>query len=823
MIDLAYAGKLVGVAVSGSSVTFDRIFTYEVPFEMGDLAQIGCRVIIPFGAGNRKRTGIILTIENATERSVKCKPLLSVIDVEPVLNDEMVAMVHFLKENTFCTYFDAVKTILPSGMNINISQKYLLVQDFDYESVGLTDEESNILSFLIMAKCRKEFDAILDCSDDLAKRKIVESLLEKGIIKEFSEAKAKINDSRVKMLKLSQMYLSEEKVFKLTAKQKTVVNFLVENQSSSIKEILYSCNVTKLVVNNLIKLGAVEAFEYENFRSDYANSVALKSPQDIVLSNEQKSAYEHIEQYIDKKQARVCLLHGVTGSGKTAVFVKLIERVVADGRQAILLIPEIALTPQIVKRFQELFGSSVAVIHSSLPLSHRLDEYKRIKQGKADIVIGTRSAVFAPLNNIGIIIMDEEGEHSYKSDSSPRYHTSVVAKVRCKTHNSVLILASATPTIESYYYAQRGIYDLVELKERFNSTSVPQVQIIDMNEERGNHNFSNFSETLVKEINLNIEKGEQTILLLNRRGYHTFISCCDCQKPIYCPNCSIPMTYHKANGQLMCHYCGFSQDNVSKCPECNSERLKQMGFGTQKIEEELKTLFPDARVLRMDADTTFSRFAYENSFRDFEDGKYDIMIGTQMIGKGLDFPNVTLVGVLTVDKSLFSGDFRSYERTFSLVTQVVGRSGRGDKLGRAYLQTFMPDHYVLNLSAEQDYRKFYDEEIALRKALTYPPVCDICVIGISSTLELKAKLAADCFMEILRAYLNSHEVSFPLRVLGPAKFTYGKINGKFRFRIILKCKNVIAFRDMISELLIKAGAKREFANVQIYADINGDI
>ncbi|MCM1271664.1 MAG: primosomal protein N', partial [Ruminococcus flavefaciens] len=546
-------------------------------------------------------------------------------------------------------------------------------------------------------------------------------------------------------------------------------------------------------------------------------------PPAILLSVEQQAAHDAVFAQIFEKKPAAFLLHGVTGSGKTSVFEKLIADTIRLGRQAILLVPEIGLTPQILKRFRSLFGERVAVIHSGLSLGQRLDEYKRIKRGDADIVIGTRSAVFAPCSNIGLIIIDEEGERSYKSDSSPRYIAHDAAKQRCLYHNATLLLASATPSIESYYLAERGIYRLLEMKKRYHSNSLPDVRIVDMNIERSEGNAAEFSRELTEEINLNLKNGEQTILLLNRRGFHTIISCCDCYQPIYCPNCSVPLTYHKKNDKMMCHYCGYVSEPITKCPSCGSERLKNMGFGTQKLEEELKMFFPSARVLRMDADTTFSRYSYEKNFAAFRDGEYDIMIGTQMIGKGLDFPNVTLVGVLSVDKALYAGDFRSYERTFSLITQVVGRGGRGSRKGRAVLQTFIPEHYIMNLAAAQDYKGFYKEEIAIRRAMIFPPLCDMCIFCFSASDEISVKSGADAVISLMNEKLRTLQPKTPVRVLGPVKCSYGKIGGKFRYRIIMKCKNTAEIRAFISEVLVESSKLKEMKKVSLYADMNGDV
>ena len=488
-----------------------------------------------------------------------------------------------------------------------------------------------------------------------------------------------------------------------------------------------------------------------------------------------------------------------------------------------MLIPEISLTPQTLNRFRRLFGETVAVLHSGLSLSMRSNEYKRVKSGQCRIVVGTRSAVFAPLDNIGLIIMDEEGERTYKSESSPRYHAKDAAAQRCLYHNAVLLTASATPSIESYYSAQKGRTKLFVMPERYSADSnekaaMPKAEIIDMT---GSGRV--LSEELVSGINDNLRKGEQSILLLNRRGYHTFITCSECKEPVSCPNCSIPLTYHKINNRLICHYCGYSQDYTDRCPKCGSSKLRLTGMGTQRLEDELAEFFPSAKILRMDADTTYSRYAYDKRFTAFGNGEYDIMVGTQMIAKGLDFPNVTLVGVLNADKSLYSGDFRSYERTFSLITQVVGRSGRGNSRGRAIIQTYAPDHYVINLAAQQNYTAFYEQEIAMRRALIYPPFCDICAVGFSGEDDGKTSSAADAFAEKIAERIKELPEKMPVRVLGPSKCVFEKINGKFRYRIIIKCRNNASFRSFISGIRTDTAKLPEFRGISVYIDMNGDI
>ncbi|MCX7657282.1 MAG: primosomal protein N' [Oscillospiraceae bacterium] len=813
--------KTVDVAVSSTSYGYDVPYSYRVPAELGEYVSKGMRVLVPFGKGNRKRVALVLNVSESNDLNIArdLKPILSLIDEEPLVNDEMLEMVFWLKETTMCTYFEALKTIIPSGLNVNFAPKYELTGRAPKED--LTKEEEALYAFLLKAKNKKEFDTLLETSGNKSKYAAVEGLLQKGIIRETSSVKRKIKDETVKMVRLSEKYLDEPNMYKLSLKQKQAVDLLMQNSSASVKEMCYLCNMTAAVVESLCRKGIFESYEYEVVLP--SNAQIKENVSDIVLSDEQNKVFEGISKRIEENKPKGILLHGVTGSGKTSVFIKLIDFTLKLKKQAIMLIPEISLTPQMVEKFQNLFGKTVAVIHSNLSLSQRLNEYKRIQRGDAQIVVGTRSAVFAPLKNIGLIIMDEEGEMTYKSDASPRYHARDVAKKRCASHNAVLLMASATPSVESYFFAKNGRYELFELSQRYSQSPLPDVSIVDMSEEllKGNSGF--FSDVLAEEINYNLSHGEQSILLLNRRGYNTYISCLQCKEPVLCSNCNIPLTYHKINGRLICHYCGHSEPFEGTCRKCGSEHLKMTGFGTQKIEDEIQKLFPSARVLRMDTDTTYSRYAYEKKFKAFADGKYDIMIGTQMIAKGLDFPNVTLVGVLSVDRALFGGDFRSYERTFSLITQVVGRSGRGDKKGRAFLQTFVPGHYVLNLAANQDYAGFYSEEILIRKALIYPPFCDIFIVGFSSLVDSEADKASKAFLELIKKKAISEKVSFPLKVLGPSKCVYEKINGKYRYKMIIKCKNTIEFRKFIGEILMFTYKMREFSNVNVYIDINGDI
>ncbi|MDE5584163.1 MAG: primosomal protein N' [Ruminococcus sp.] len=806
------------VAVNGTHYSFDMLFSYIVPETLSGTVACGCRVLVPFGRGNKRCTGVVMKLSEGCK--LKLKHIISLIDRKPVLSDEFIKLAFYLHDFTFCTYFEAVKVMIPPSMHVTVRENFSIEKSFDRSTIKDT-ETAGFFREIQKIPSAELTDYI---NDFILKngRKVVDELLEMGAVISDNIFRQAVGNASVKMLRLTDKYLDNTSDFRLTAKQKNVVDFLTENGSVSLKEAEYMCGVTRIVTSNLEKSGVAEIYEEETFRRVEDFSEGFSDINDIILSDEQQKAYVEISAQVHANKPAVFLLHGVTGSGKTSVFEKLISDTVADGRQVLMLIPEISLTPQILKRFRSLFGERVAVIHSGLTLGQRLDEYKRIKNGSADIVIGTRSAVFAPLVNIGLIIMDEEGESSYKSDRPPRYNTHDVAKKRCAYHNSVLVLASATPSVESYYLAEKGVYRLIEMKKRYRNMPLPDVDIIDMGRERYDGNASEFSRKLAVEINYNLENNEQTILLLNRRGYHTVMRCTDCGETVYCPKCSIPLTYHRKNGKMMCHFCGYSSDKIKICPSCRSENLKKTGFGTQKLEDEILTYFPTARILRMDADTTFSRHSYEKNFTAFRNGEYDIMIGTQMIGKGLDFPNVTLVGVLSVDKALYAGDFRRYEQTFSLITQVVGRSGRGGKRGRAILQTYNPDHYIINLASEQDYEGFYEQEIALRRVMIFPPVCDICVFAFSGADDTAVQKGAEAVLEIMREDLRKLNPKTPVRVIMPVKCLHGKVNNRYRWRIIMKCKNTAEIREFIGGVVKKSAKLREMSGISLYADMNGD-
>ena len=813
------------VAVSGAHYSYDNEYSYMIPVQFIDKVVPGIRVVVPFGNGNRHTVGLVTRLHPLEVPDPKIKPLISPADEEPLINEEMLGIVMWLKETTFCTFFDAYKSVVPSGFGYKFSMHYSVANTM-LDEFMLSEQETNVLHFMKQAKNQREIDEFIDFARQPRLKGIIASLVDKGFVEINDELKRRVGDGSVRMLRLNADFLEKtgtEAEPELTSKQKNVVALLNDCGCAAVKEVMYMTNCTSALITRMKKLGILDEFENEVLRDAIGELEGAKEPESIVLNEEQQNAYDGIMELLSQGKPAGALLYGVTGSGKTAVFFRLIDSVLKSGRTAMMLVPEISLTPQMLRKFKTYFGSKVAVLHSSLSLGQRNDEFKRIRSGDARIVIGTRSAVFAPLENIGIIIIDEEGEHTYKSESSPRYHARDVAIKRCGNHNAVLVMASATPSLETFYDAKvRKRFHLFEMRKRYADAVLPNVEIIDMAYENG----ALFSEKLKDRLRQTLDNKEQAILFLNRRGFNTYISCLDCRHPVSCPNCDLPLTYHKKNNKLMCHYCGFSMDNVTQCPSCGSDHLFTSGIGTQRIEDEIAKDLPQARILRMDADTVFSRYSYEENFKAFENGEYDIMLGTQMIAKGLNFPNVTLVGVVSLDKALFTGDFRSYERTFSLLTQVAGRSGRGDKPGVAYLQTFVPDHFVLNLAAKQDYDEFFEEEIELRRSLIYPPFCDICVIGFSSSLESLAIQASDWFA---REFFYTAErirqtgVKLPIRMLGPAPCTLGRINRKYRYRLILKCRNTKDFRQCIREMLLKFYKRNDFRAVSIYADINGDI
>ncbi len=802
---------VVRVAVENTAYSFDKDFDYAVPDRLEKDCVAGARVLVPFGRGNRRRQGIITEVLREDNSSLK--EIISVLDDEPVLSAELLAAAKFMKEHYFCTTYEAVKTMLPAGVNYKVTTVYgIKSSDFDSE---LEVEEQRLYDYLHSKRKAVRLEKILD-DFGLSDSRLPDQMVEKGLLYKSDEAFRKVNDAVMKMAAISPDV--DYSGMKLTDKQLGVLELIKLSGAASVKEIRYFTGVSASVIDTLYKKGLIYFFDEEVFRID-SRSADENAPA-LTLNSEQQEACDRLyDEYRDEKP-HVSLLYGVTGSGKTSVFIKLIERVIADGRGIIVMVPEISLTPQFVSQFSKRFGEKIAVFHSALSLGERLDEYKRVKKGLAQIVIGTRSAVFAPFENVGLIIMDEEQEYSYKSESSPRYHAREISMFRCAQNNGLLVLSSATPSVETYYHALTGRYSLNTLTSRYGTAVLPEVITADMNLETQNGNTSGFSDVLLQNIEYNLEHGRQSILLLNRRGHNSFVTCSFCGEAVTCPNCSISLTYHSRNNRLMCHYCGYSVPFRGECPTCRSHSLRLGGTGTQKAEQDISELFPDARILRMDTDAASSKSSYEKMITAFSNGEYDILVGTQMVAKGLDFPNVTLVGVLNTDQALYSDDYRSYERAFSLLTQVVGRSGRGREKGMAVIQTHTPDNLIISMAAKQDYESFYNTEIRVREAMLYPPFADICLIGFVGENQALTLKAANGFLQDFVSEASQNYPKLPLRLLGPSPAAVVKVSNKFRYKLIIKCKNNRSFRELLSKVLLSFGGRREFSKVTAYADMN---
>ncbi len=812
---------LAHVGVENTAYHFDAAYSYRVPDLLVEKVKPGCRVMVNFGFGSRKRQGIVLDIEYAAD-SEKYKPIAAVLDEAPLLNSEMLKLAHWLRERTFCTYFEAAKVQLPAGINLKTKVAYVSVTADEAALEDLSEDELALYKYLDSKPGYIEKDKLFKSMGYSEDCDLPDRLCEKGLAVRNYEAVRKIGDATVKNVRLLVTGQELEQIKDtLTQKQLSVVDLLSETGGGCVREVCYFTGVTPAVVSTLEKRGIVEVFDSTVYRTPAVKMQANPSAKaEIVLTPQQQIAYENMLSRYKSGDGGTSLLYGITGSGKTSVFMRLIDEVVADGKGVIVMVPEISLTPQVLATFKSRYGKKVALFHSALSMGERNDEWKRVKNGDAQIAVGTRSAVFAPFENLGLIVVDEEQEHTYKSESSPRYDAREVARFRCKYHNAHLVLSSATPSVESYTYAVMGRYALEKLDQRYGEAHLPNVITVDLKRDRKEGNKYSVSSVLLEELEKNLDEGRQSILLINRRGYNTFVACDSCGHVLTCPSCSISLTYHAANGRMMCHYCGYSAPFAQTCPECSKKDVRYSGFGTQRIEDELKILLPEARVMRMDTDSTMSRFSHETKLNAFGAGEYDILLGTQMVAKGLDFENVTLVGVICADQQLNNDDFRSMEQTFALLTQVVGRSGRGSAPGRAIIQTLTPENNIIRLAAKQDYEAFYKNEILIRKYMKYPPYCDICCVSFICEKEEKAIACSRAFLDDIRELAGTDYADVKMIILGPMPARVAKISNKYRYKLLIKCKNTQRFRAMISSLLVSYGKNKNCADVTVTADIN---
>ncbi len=814
MIDGAFFAE---VAVEGVAYHFDAPYSYKIPFELENSVVPGCRVLVPFGNGNRKKQGLILSVKPVfeAENKMKLKSISSVIDKIPLFDEEMLSLVFWLKENTFCTLYEAAKAMLPAGIGLSYVVSFMANVIPEEKAQKLGYDESRIYNYL-KDKCKfiNKEKILTDLGID-SESKILEKLVKDDVLITNVDAKRKVGDLTVRNVRLAVSETeAEDFAGKLTSKQKSVLNLLIDIGGASVKEVCYFTGVTPVVVSALEKKGLVETFDSEIYRKPGYDKSKQKT-ESPVLTPSQTEAYNKLLEKYNAPEGAAALLYGVTGSGKTQVFLKLIERVVNDGKGVIVMVPEIALTPQTLGIFYSHFGDSVAVFHSALSAGERIDEWKRVKNGEAKIAIGTRSAVFAPFSDLGLIVIDEEHEHTYKSEMSPRYHARDVARFRCAYNNALLVLSSATPSIESYKNALDGKYTYIKLSQRYGKAVLPEVVTVDISNTHGA-----ISNELYEAVEKCLEDKKQAILLMNRRGYNTFASCGACKTVLTCPNCSISLTYHNANKRLMCHYCGHSQPYTDECSVCGEKAVRYAGFGTQRIEDELENIFPGARILRMDADTTMARYSYQDKLTAFANGEYDILLGTQMVAKGLDFPRVTLVGIISIDHQLYNDDFRSSERAFDLLTQVIGRSGRGDFKGTAYIQTTLPDNDIIELSAQQDYESFYETEAIIRKSMVYPPFCDICSVTFTSELFNNSFKSAKIFADMVIKSVSEDYSDVKINLLGPIQPRVSKISNKYRNILTIKCKNNKRFRSMMSDLLKAYLKDTKNCTASVTVDIN---
>lgn len=806
---------LVQVAVENTTYTFDKLFTYSVPPSLCEQAVPGARVTVPFGAGSRERVGVIFSLGGTYDKRIK--EITSVLDPQPILSSEMLSLAMWVKDRYFCTIFEAVKLMIPSGLHFRLKNSYVLSPDFkNFDREDFTPVQWQIIMLLQTAGKSVPVEVISQKLGITEASPDFREMLENEIVCKVNTAAGKIKDAISKMVRPIDDFDG-----KLTPRQKEVYQTLCDVGEASEKELCYFTGASPSVVKALVEKGAAEVFEYEVYRRPELYTADEKAFAEITLSQQQQAVFtDLLGDYKSAQGGKCSLLYGVTGSGKTSVFIKLIQAVRAEGRGVIVMVPEISLTAQTISRFRQSFGDSIAVFHSGLSLGERTDEWKRVNRGEADIVIGTRSAVFAPVKNLGLIVIDEEQEHTYKSESAPRYDAREVARLRCRKNNALCLLSSATPSIEACRMANAGKYGFHKLESRYGAAQMPKVELVDMNLDGLPGDSFAIGSRLAQALTENFAGGRQSIVLLNRRGYHTFASCSSCHEVITCPNCSISLTYHSANHRLMCHYCGYSAPFSSKCPTCGDDTVTFKGLGTQKAEEQLQTILPEARILRIDTDSISAKYSLEKKLEQFAAGEFDVMVGTQMVAKGLDFENVTLVGVLSADQNLYNDDFRSNERTFDLLTQVVGRAGRGKFSGTAIIQTYSPENPVLHFAAQQDYFGFYEQEISFRKAMLYPPFADLLVIGFVGASESKVKNAAEEFTAMLGRLAADEFPELPMRVIRPSPAAVAKVSGKYRYKLIVKCRNSPRLRELTSRLLTSFAAIKDYQQVTAYADLN---
>ena len=808
------------IAVSAANFAIDKPYSYRIPDEI--TLQPGQRVQLPFGRANKRTEGVVLTVESGEDANLK--PIDCCLDEEPILTQKQLRLAAFLRERYFCTFYDAIRCMLPAGLWFRTKNTFSLTEDRSWQEKTIRKEHAlEILTLLENLGGQAEEAALRNLiPEEEALHNAVSYLLRKKWIVSQTDFQRKTGDKTERIATLAasaeETLAFAESRPKSALMQKQVLQLLCSLGSVSMKELCYFTGASTATVNRLEKLGYLTLSERPVLRCREIKPVQLDGP--LVLNQQQQACFEGLSERMRSENPGVALLHGISGSGKTSVYIKLIEACLDDGKSAMLLVPEIALTPQLLGLLVAYFSDKVAVLHSSLSSGERYDQWKRVRSGEAAVVVGTRSAVFAPCNP-GLIILDEEQEHSYKSENSPRYSAKEVAIWRGAKENALVLLGSATPSIESMYRAKSGAYGLYTLSQRYNGKPLPEVEIVDMRQEMKFGNDLSLSVPLRHAMLEAKAADKQTILLLNRRGNSRALVCVDCRETPECPRCDLRMTYHSANKRLMCHYCGYSQSAPDRCPSCGGP-MKSIGTGTQKVQSELEFVFPDWKSLRMDTDTVNAVNTHEKILEQFQKEHIPVLIGTQMVAKGLNLTDVTLVGVLDADLGLYTGGYRAGETTFNMLTQVVGRAGRGETAGRAVVQTLVPEHQVIKLAARQDYDGFYDLELNLRRVQNAPPFGDIAVITVTGQDETAVLRGSAKFRDSLHACLKQPAYAQEnCTVLGPAPCAVPKINYNFRYQLTLRCRMTRNLRLLLAHLLREFSKDKANRGINAFIDVNG--
>ncbi len=808
------------VAVSAAKYAFDRLYDYDIPPALAAAVQPGIRVLVPFGGGNRRCEAIVVRMGCDSSAPQKRKEICGVLDDQPVLDEKMLKLAAHLCSSLFCTFYDCARAMLPAGLWFRREETYRLCDDVTEEKRLSLAQEMPVLRLFSTRKRALTAREIEKRCDSVCPKEQLDALCAQGVLTQSSEFNRKIGDKTIRMIALN---MPEDEALQLAERGRSpvrldVVTTLISEGKLSRHDLQYLTGVSDGVLRTMIRQGILQQWEEETFR--LPQQVDLPPKQTYVLNSSQQAAYDGLEPLLLFGQPKAALLFGVTGSGKTQVYLRLIERTLQEGKSAIVLVPEIGLTPQLIRKFMAQFGDCTAVLHSALSVGERYDSWKRIRSGEARVIVGTRSAVFAPARRLGLIIVDEEQDDAYKSENNPRYHARDVAKYRAMQERALVVFGSATPSIETFYGAKTGKYPMFALRERYAGAQLPEVTIADMRGLVRQGYVSTIGPVLRQAMEHCLAEKHQCILFLNRRGAARQVTCTACGWTPECPSCSVSMSYHSVNRRMMCHYCGHSEPLPRACPVCGSEHLKTEGAGTQRLEQELHELFPEAAVLRMDADTTGTKDAHARLLAQFAGGKADILLGTQMVTKGLDFDNVTLVGIIDADQALFAQDYRARERTFSLLTQVVGRAGRRETRGHAVIQTYCPQHDVILDAARQDYERFYEREIELRRALQCPPAAQIVLLTASGERERDVLEALITVKERIESLMAGQFADFCYPVLGPAPAAIVRVQNRYRYHLTIRCPEGRRRRELIGGVLREFAANSKFRAVALYADIN---